>query len=311
MNGETEEKMKTNDKDIRYRAGHDRALLALISCIFVFLFTMTCVVICLLEKPSARTPERGALTFHLFTVFSNLVSAVGAGLSIPFAAEGVRKERYHVPNWAVRVLYMGTISVTITFIFAVVLIFPVKGADLAFGGTNLFMHLLCPMLSILLFLGLESEHQLRKREIYFGLIPFFVYACVYIVEVGIIGEANGGWRDVYQLTTKVPMYVSIPMMFALAFFVANRLRRWHNVLCAKRTKMMAKKIIDTIEIPEGFDIMEAVEKLAEYAVPRVEAHEIVIPVDIIGALMKRLDTEKTLRELSTYYLECFLDKKGL
>ncbi|MBQ3386977.1 MAG: hypothetical protein IJG53_06595 [Eggerthellaceae bacterium] len=82
------------------RGDRRRAFLALLSCSAVFLLVSAAVGAYLLGTPSEQSPERAEFTFRLFTVLSNLLSAVGCFLSIPFAVEGVRKTATASPSGA-------------------------------------------------------------------------------------------------------------------------------------------------------------------------------------------------------------------
>ena len=78
------------------RGDRRRAFLALLSCTAVALLVGAAVGAYMLGTPSETTPERAASTFRLFTVLSNMLSAMGCFLSIPFAVEGIRKDRKSV-----------------------------------------------------------------------------------------------------------------------------------------------------------------------------------------------------------------------
>ena len=56
-----------------------RSLIALIGGSIVSAFTFAAIIMGILETPTALTPERGGtVVFHLFTVNSNLLSAIKA-----------------------------------------------------------------------------------------------------------------------------------------------------------------------------------------------------------------------------------------
>lgn len=181
----------------------------------------------LLAIPSELTPERGAKIFKIFTVNSNLVAALGAGAMIPFTIDGVKKMRYSIPKWVTRLHYAGTICVTLTMIFAFALILPAQGKS-AVTGINFWLHVFCSVFNILLFIFIDSESRLVIKDTLICLIPFCVYACIYIVMVGILSEENGGWRDIYKLLIYVPIWVALPVMFSLTFGISELLRFLHN-----------------------------------------------------------------------------------
>ena len=288
-----------------------RALLAAISLTFVFIFVSICVVDCLLRDPSELHPERREYTFRLFTICSNMVSAVACFLSIPFAVEGVRKNTYDIPEWCVTIHYMGAVSVSITFIFAVFLILPVKGLYLAFGGPNLFMHLICPVLCICAFMFLQSEHLMTWKHSCLSLIPFVIYATVYFIEVVALGVEGGGWRDIYQLNTMVPVAVSLPIMVGLALGLSRALGLMHNLISTRQAVMDQRIAIAFADkVPED-SLDGQVAKLARrHAKGESFGEYIVIPKMLLEDLNGKFGNEHTMDNLCRMYLDYYLAEKA-
>ena len=46
--------------------------------------------------------------FRYFTIDMNLFGAVGAGMIVPYAVEGIRKKRFSCPRWTAKLYYVGT-----------------------------------------------------------------------------------------------------------------------------------------------------------------------------------------------------------
>lgn len=253
-----------------------RCILALVMSSAVFFCTFIGVVQGLLTLPSELTPERGGKVFKLFTVNSNLVAALGAGAMIPFAVDGVKKLRYSIPKWVTRLHFAGTICVTLTMIFAFAFILPAHGSS-AVSGMNFWLHAFCPVFNILLFLFIDSERRLDLKDSFICMIPFFVYACIYIVMVAVLGEEHGGWRDIYNLLKFVPVWVAVPMMSALAFGIAELLRRLHNCVSNARKVRTAKYMVGKISEKSHEEILSDAEKLGEYIQGRRDNKEIVVP----------------------------------
>ena len=306
----TERLMKAASKPIPeiLKGNRRRALLAAIACTFVAIAVLACVVSCLVIQPSDLHPERGIRTFRLFTVFSNLVSATGCLLAIPFAVEGIRKNTYHIPEWCVTLHYMGATSVAITFIFAIFLILPFKGTYLAFGGPNFYMHLVCPVLCILAFLFLQSEHRMRWPHSLIALVPFVVYATIYFIKVVATGEGAGGWRDVYQLNTMVSVWISLPIMVCLALFVSRSLGILHNLISSQQA-LMDKRIAIALadETPGETSEAEAAELARTWAESSVADSYIVIPRVLLEDLSRKAGDGRSTESLCLTYLSNYLD----
>lgn len=287
-----------------------RALLATVSLLIVFVAVVSAVIACLLETPSELHPERGAATFHLFTVFSNCVSALACFLSLPFAVEGIRKNRYDIPEWCLTLHYAGAVSVCITMIFTFCFIFPFKGPELAFGGPNLFMHVICPILCICTFLFLESEHRMTMVNTLVSLIPFAAYAVVYYINVVVLGEAGGGWRDIYMLNTMVPLWVSMPMMILLAFGVSKALGALHNVISMRQAAIDERLAIAFSPKADEDTLDGQIALLAEQRVAKGYAGSyIAIPEAALADLGHKFGDEHTVDNMCRLYLDCYLEAR--
>lgn len=280
---------------------HLRCILAMVMSSVVFACTFIGVVQGLLAIPSELTPERGAKIFKLFTVNSNLVAALGAGAMIPFAIDGVKKLRYSIPKWVTRLHYAGTICVTLTMIFAFAVILPAHGSS-AVSGMNFWLHAFCPVFNILLFIFIDSERRLDIKDSFICLAPFLVYACLYIVMVAVLGEENGGWRDIYNLLTFVPAWVSIPVMFSLTFGISELLRFLHNRVSTSRKIRSAKYIIEMISEKSREEILSDAEKMGEYLQGRRDNKEIVIPRELLSLYAQNYG-EGNVNELCHRFLD--------
>ena len=293
------------------RGDRRRALLSLLICSAVFLLVSAAVGAYMLGTPTETSPERAAFTFRLFTVLSNLLSAAGCFLSIPFAVEGVRKNRYNIPEWCITILYMGATSVAITFLFSVCLIAPVMGPQLAFGGSNFYMHLVCPVLCVCAFLFLESDHEMGWKHTLVALLPFLAYATVYFIMVVVIGEENGGWRDIYKLNTFVPVWVSLPIMLAVAVGVARGLAAAHNAISKRQQAWDERHAITFTERVDGDTLDAEIEKMArKHAAKEPFENYMIIPLRALEVLNAKFDNEHTLENMSRLYLDYYLGAKA-
>lgn len=284
-----------------------RALLAAFSCGFVFLFVFISVVVCLLTPAGNGHIMRGEASFRFFTVCSNLFSALVCLLSVPFAVEGVRRNEYRIPAWCIALHYMGAVTVSITLIFSIFLIAPVKGMDIAFGGVNFFLHFLCPLLCVCAFIFLQSEHRMTLGHSMLSLVPFFIYAAVYFAEVIVIGEANGGWEDFYQLNTRLPIAASLPLMIALALGLSRLLGFLHN-LTSTRQEIMDQRVAIAFADKAPEDTLDGqIQLLAErHAKAKAFGEYVVIPKTMLADLNAKFGNEHTMDNLCRLYLDYYL-----
>ena len=288
-------KQEEEEDSIRHTGNADlislyrsRSTIALSACVLTFFLCMYAVAGGLVEEPSALTPERGSQLFHLFTVNSNLLAAVAAALTMPFAVEGVRNKRFTYPNWIQLLQYSGAICTTLTFVFAVFLILPTRGLYFAFGEMNFWLHLICPIVNLFLLFSVETDVRITLDESFFSMMPFFMYAAVYLLNVVFLGEEHGGWRDIYMLATYMPPELTAPMMFLLGFGISQVLRSVYNRLAVARSRIMRRRWSEDITAPE---IVAEVYDLGHYTGLHDEDTSITIPIDIFSELSERYGVE--------------------
>ena len=268
-----------------------RSRMALLACVITLFATMDVIGKGLVDFSKNGTDI--AELFHYFTINSNILTALAAGIIIPFAIEGIRKKRFTYPKWAAIFHYSGTICTTLTMIFAICVI-SWFDPNMAFGGTNLFLHLICPILVLISFFMVESDHHYTFRDSLIGLIPFFIYCSVYLYQVIFVGENNGGWSDFYHVTDYVPLYISFLGIMLMGFGIALAIRLFSNRLNECRRKKLTafwKPDADPVEIKiEVFG-------LGRYTGKYGDKDNICLPLDILELMAKRysIKTDELLR----------------
>ncbi|MBO7376911.1 MAG: hypothetical protein J6V01_07390 [Clostridia bacterium] len=252
-------------------------------------------------------PEAGLGTFRMFTTLSNLLVAVAAFLIISYQIDGLRKDNYHLPQWVVDLLYVGTVGVAVTFLVAATAISAAQGFGVAmFGKSNVFMHTAIPVMAVVLFTFVNSDHNVRFAKTFLSLSPLFVYAAVYFVMAIAIGEERGGWRDVYGLNAFIPWPVTYLGMFLLSFGISTLLRVLHNARHARRKRAIRDYYLYSDDF-SGLSIEEAVAKLAKNPIP--QPAYIDVPLRIIEMLRERYGCEESTADLAKIYVDACLCRK--
>ena len=265
--------------------------MALLACVVTLFATLLMIGRGVAEY--AGDGEGAGELFRYFTINANLFTALAAAFNIPFAIEGMRKKRFTYPKWAALFHYSGTICTTLTMFFSVCMI-SWFDPHLAFGGNNLFLHLVCPVLVLVSFFMVESDNRYTFRDSVLCLIPYFIYCAVYVVQVVLVGEGKGGWSDIYHLMDIIPVYVTLPAMILLGFGIAAAVGLLSNKLNnARRKKLTAlwRKDADPVEIRiEVFG-------LGRYTGKYGDKNNISLPLDIIGMLADRynMKTDELIR----------------
>ena len=274
-----------------------RSLTALAASVLVVVFTFRAVAGGLIQNPNAVTPERGERLYRLFTVNSNTLAANGASFMVPYAIAGVRKMRLSFPRWVILLQYSGTICTTLTMIFALTLIWPMLGA-IAVTGMNFWLHIICPLLSLVLLFSVETDNlKIKVSDSLLCLLPFYLYALVYIANVMLVGEAGGGWRDIYRLITYFPAVVTAPLMFLLGFGISSLLRVIYNKLSDMRHKRLLLQWADNVDPVEV--------KVGVFGIGRTtglhsEPYNITLPLDMLRAISEKYDMP--IKDLDKAYI---------
>ena len=170
----------------------------------------------------------GAACFRYFTIDSNILAALSAALLLPWELRRALGKDAEVPIALSVFKLAGTTAVAITFAVVLVFLGPTMGYDKMFEGTNIFLHAICPVLSIVSFLFLDGGTAVSGKQSRPALLPTVVYGLVYLVMVIVLTEANGGWPDFYGFNLGGFWPVSIIVMFSVNVLFVRLLRKLHN-----------------------------------------------------------------------------------
>jgi len=289
---------------IEQRLSGRRCLGTLISAIVVFVCVCIGVTMNLTTLYDENFDHMGIRTFCMFTVNSNLLCALGMMMTIPYAIDGMRRKRFHLPNWVVCFLFAGVTSVSLTFLISLCVLSPVKGFVLIFTGSRFFLHGLCPILAIVAFCFFMHGHIITFREYVFALLPVMLYAMVYYFMVEILGPDNGGWDDFYGFFTHIPSWISLLSFMPLTFGIASVVRLLHNNSC-RRFRRRAEHIYNA-EFADK-DVREQIQDIAQHHVITDE-YAIDIPLWLLRIIVQDSKGSMTMDEAAAIYSETVLKK---
>ena len=283
-----------------------RSFVALAACSITHVFSVVSIVTALIYYNQMGWKLTDY--FRYFTTLSNLMTAFAAGFIIPFAINGIRLKRFIYPRWLSLMHYAGTIGTTMTMIFALVFIFP-WNPELAFGGTQLYLHLICPITVLISFELVESGYLLTRKDTLLCLIPFFNYAALYLVKVVFLGKEKGGWEDLYMLNTFVPVWISLPAILLLVNTIAFLMRKIYNRLSTLRKKKMLSSWNENMDAVE---INIEVFGLGRYYGHLCEKCELSIPYDILEALAEKysMDPEALMKVYTRGLIDAVKEKEA-
>lgn len=261
---------------------HDwRSRTALIACTVTLFDSLAMIGKGMVEYAADGADVRDL--FHYFTVNSNFLTAIASATIIAYTVDGIRKKRFTYPKWTALLHYCGTVCTTLTMIFAVGLI-SWYDPRMAFGGTNLFLHLICPLLVLIAFFLVESDNHYTVRDTMIALIPFAIYCLIYLYEVVVVGPEQGGWSDFYHFMDFVPLYVSLPAMCLLAFGIATGIRLLSNRMnTVRRQKLTALWAEDASPVEVKIEVFG----LGRFTGRNGDKNNISLPLDILEMLSER------------------------
>ena len=172
----------------------------------------------------------------------------------------------------------------------------------AFGDSNLVMHIFCPILILISFFQIENRYIYKLKDCFIGCVPLYIYEIVYYIEVVMIGEANGGCKDIYRIQKYMSPIIAILILMLLGFGISCLIAAISNYLTKKRENKMfqywKEKDLDPIEAKiEAYGLGNAMSKIKD-------ENNIIIPVDVLDYIAKKSNTN--IDELIELYVKGFI-----
>lgn len=160
---------------------------------------------CIAFWPNPFTAE-----LKFYTQLSNLLALF---VSLAYVIEAVPrlKKGKTAPSGAVRALgYAAVCMLTVTFLVVLFILPGMTKAGglkhLLFYGSMLYMHFLCPAISLLGFLLFEKEPPLTNKHLLIALMPTFLYAAV-TITLNLLKLMHGPYPFLYVY--EQPVYMSV------------------------------------------------------------------------------------------------------
>ena len=126
-----------------------------------------------------------------FTVDSNILMGIIALITAISEWKVMKGKKEDISSGSYILKLVGTTGVTLTMLVTVFFLAP-KMEDFfsLFYYSNLFLHLINPVLSILTFICFENTEKISFRHTFLGIIPMLIYA-VYYIEESLIHSRDG------------------------------------------------------------------------------------------------------------------------
>ena len=285
-----------------------RYISGIVICSLVIIYTLLAFMLNLINYYEHKDPEAGAGTLRMFTTISNLIAAFAAAMCLPFQIDGLRRDRYKLPSWIVVVMYIGTVGVSLTFSMAVSVISIYQGFyKTMFNDSNLYLHTICPILIILLFLLVISDVKIKFIHTIIAMVPVLMYMLLYYIMVFVTKQ----WRDHYYTDAFIPWPVSLVLLLGVAFGICQLVRLVHNLNNKHVTNSIERYYKESPDF-EFENVRGAIAYLAKIDSKFYhEGDDISIPYDTIAILSNRYGADSVPVDiLYDIYLENYLMSIG-
>lgn len=175
--------------------------------------------------------DLGARTFLFYTTDSNLFCLIGRLIFLTYVGKG----KSAVPRGVHLLRYVSTCTVAVTFLVVVTILAPASHDyfSVLLGGSLLWLHTLCPLLSMISLIFFEGEPPLERRDELIALIPTALYAAVFVV-LNLLRLVRGPYF--FLLVYDQPLWMSalwLVLILGIALLLAWSIRKANNAVFRK------------------------------------------------------------------------------
>jgi len=173
--------------------------------------------------------------FKFYTIDSNILVGIISFILVIWETKLLNKKVKVIPNSIYVLKFVATSAIILTFITTLFFLVPQYGLYAMYNNSNLFFHLIVPVLAIVSYVFFEKHNNKYKYAI-LGIIPMFLYS-IYYAGMIIINLDNGGLTYKYDFYGFLQgninnIYIVIPVIYLVTYLFALLLIRLN-----KRTKI--------------------------------------------------------------------------
>ena len=188
---------------IRFRHEEKRMKLGFSLFINITIFVITTILVIGFFREEGRwSPARGKRAFRYFTTQSNVLCAISALFMCLFTDTDL----------AYYLKVMGTAAVTVTMLTVLLFLGRLYGYKSLLKGSDLFMHLVTPLLAIVSLCVFERR-GIGFLTSFIGVIPVALYAPLYLYNV-VYAPEEKRWEDFYGFNRDGKWRISYAIMLA-------------------------------------------------------------------------------------------------
>lgn len=170
-----------------------------------------------------QSTKLGMLRF--FTVQSNILMGIIALFFAGLEIKLLKGKIEEISTKAYVLKLMATTAVGLTFLVVFAYLGPITeyGIIAMIMNSNLFFHLITPLLSMICFAAFERTNKVKFKYTFLGIIPTFLYAIYYMINIFVHME-NGKVSPVYDWYWFVQngvwtAIIVVPLMFLITYLI--------------------------------------------------------------------------------------------
>ena len=159
--------------------------------------------------------------FKYYTVDSNLLMGIISLIMIIYEFRFINKKK-KIPKKVFILKQIGTSGITLTFLTTLLFLMPQYGFYAMYNNTNLFFHMIVPLLSIISYVFFEKYDNKYKYSL-IGILPMFIYSIFYTINIVIhLDEGVSFKYDIYGFLNGDinNAYIVLPMLYLVSLFIS-------------------------------------------------------------------------------------------
>ena len=176
--------------------------------------------------PAINLGVTGTRCFRYYTIDSNILSAIASILVIIFALKKTNS------NWLLYFKFTATTAVAVTFLTVMFFLGPTMGYKNMLSGSNFYLHLICPIISLITYMIPDVDSPMAKRTWLYGISTVIIYSTIYSLNVLVFKT----WPDFYGFNATSHWYISAIAMIVAGLGLSYILYRMRRVYIRKFVK---------------------------------------------------------------------------
>ena len=208
--------------------------------ILIFILTIAASIIMFtgfkfMFGPSPNVESTSIGMFRFFTVDSNVFMGIMALIFAVYEIRLLKEKVKEIPFILYILKLMATSAVGLTFVVVFTYLGPIckDGIITMLQNSNLFFHLIIPVLSMINFVVFERTNIIKFKHCLFGIIPMLLYAAYYLINC-LIHSENGIVSVEYDWYWFVQgglwqAFIVVPVIFAISYVITIVLWRLNKI----------------------------------------------------------------------------------